>query len=165
MIHCYKHTHTHTSPLLVTQLKTQELGLQITPNITHEESLPLTLKVFNSHDQIFSNYKTSTVVSHLELTRKRAPVSPINPWSDTRETLQFLRHCWKAWRHCWRGHVTLPTSCVIQVFIAVAWQRTRRGDARLITARLGSARRKHRFVYCCVIVGACFDVTVLAWRK
>jgi hypothetical protein len=41
---------------------------------------------------------------------------------------------------------------------------------RLVTARLGSARlplarRKHRFVYCCVIVGACFDVTVLAWRK
>jgi hypothetical protein len=32
-------------------------------------------------------------------------------------------------------------------------------------SRLGSARRKHRFVYCCVIVGACFDVTVLAWRK
>jgi hypothetical protein len=26
-------------------------------------------------------------------------------------------------------------------------------------------RRKHRFVYCCVIAGTCFDVTVLAWRK
>jgi hypothetical protein len=33
-----------------------------------------------------------------------------------------------------------------------------RGEARLGT-------RKHRFVYCCVIAGACFDVTVLAWRK
>jgi hypothetical protein len=31
--------------------------------------------------------------------------------------------------------------------------------------RLGSARRKHRFVYCCVIARAFFDVTVLAWRK
>jgi hypothetical protein len=28
-----------------------------------------------------------------------------------------------------------------------------------------SARRKYRFVYCCVIVGTCFDVTVLARRK
>jgi hypothetical protein len=30
---------------------------------------------------------------------------------------------------------------------------------------LGLAQRKHCFVYCCIIVGACFDVTVLAWRK
>jgi hypothetical protein len=31
----------------------------------------------------------------------------------------------------------------------------------------GSAQhgRKHRFVYYCVIAGACFDVTVLVWRK
>jgi hypothetical protein len=49
------------------QLKTQELALQITPNITHEESLPLTLEVFGSHDQIFSNYETSTAVSYGEL--------------------------------------------------------------------------------------------------
>jgi hypothetical protein len=33
------------------------------------------------------------------------------------------------------------------------------------SARLFSARRKHRFVYCCIIAGACLDVTVLAWRK
>jgi hypothetical protein len=45
MVHCYR----HASPLLVTQLK-QELVLQITPNITHEESISLTFKVFNSHD-------------------------------------------------------------------------------------------------------------------
>jgi hypothetical protein len=38
-------------------------------------------------------------------------------------------------------------------------------DAQLITAQLCSAQRKHRFVYCRVIVGACFDVTVLAWHK
>jgi hypoxanthine-guanine phosphoribosyltransferase len=41
---------------------------------------------------------------------------------------------------------------------------------RLVTVRfgsvlLGSARRKHHFVYCCVIAGAYFDVTILAWRK
>jgi hypothetical protein len=32
-------------------------------------------------------------------------------------------------------------------------------------AELGLAWRKHRFVYCCVIVGTCFNVTVLAWHK
>jgi hypothetical protein len=49
---------------------------------------------------------------------------------------------------------------------------TRRGDATrwanrsgLGSALLVSARRKHRFVYYCVITGACFDVTVLVWRK
>jgi hypothetical protein len=127
-----------------------------------------THKVFNSHNQLFSNYEPSTVVSHLELTHKRASVSPINPWSDTRE--MFLPTVLQLLRHCWRGHVTLPLSCVIQVFIAVAWQQTRQGDARWCvthhsTADLGSVQRKHRFVYCCIIMGACFDVTVLAWRK
>jgi hypothetical protein len=63
MVHCY----THTSPLLVTQLKTQEQALQITPTITHEESLPLTLKVFNSRDQISSNYEPSAAVCYREL--------------------------------------------------------------------------------------------------
>jgi hypothetical protein len=67
--------------------------------------------------------------------------------------------------------VTLPYSRIIQVFIAVAWQQTRRGDAFCHgsvwfgSALLGTAQRKHHFVYCCVIMGACFDVTVLAWRK
>jgi hypothetical protein len=28
-----------------------------------------------------------------------------------------------------------------------------------------SAQRKHHFVYCCVIAGTCFEVTVLAWSK
>jgi hypothetical protein len=73
MVHCY----THTSPLLVTQLTT-ELALQITPNITHEESLPLTLKVFNSHDQIFSNCEPSAALC-TENSCKRTSVSPINP--------------------------------------------------------------------------------------
>jgi hypothetical protein len=41
----------------------------------------------------------------------------------------------------------------------------RLGSARLCSGLLCSARRKHRFVYCCVIAGTCFDVTVLAWRK
>jgi hypothetical protein len=49
MVHCY----THNSPLLVTQLKTQELALQITPNIIHEENLPLTFKVFTGWPFVF----------------------------------------------------------------------------------------------------------------
>jgi hypothetical protein len=32
-------------------------------------------------------------------------------------------------------------------------------------AELGSAQRKHHFIYCCVIAGTCFEVTVLAWSK
>jgi hypothetical protein len=32
-------------------------------------------------------------------------------------------------------------------------------------ADLGSARRKHLFIYCCIIAGMCFDVTVLAQLK
>jgi hypothetical protein len=36
--------------------------------------------------------------------------------------------------------VTLPQSCVIQVFKAVAWQQTRRGDAARWATCLGSAR-------------------------
>jgi hypothetical protein len=48
--------------------------------------------------------------------------------------------------------------------------RSRFGSARLRSTRLGSAllgtaQRKHRFVYYYVIAGACFDVTVLVWRK
>jgi hypothetical protein len=47
----------------------------------------------------------------------------------------------------------------------LATNEERRCDAMRDSSRFGSARRKHRFVYCCVIAGACFDVTVLAWRK
>jgi hypothetical protein len=107
-----------------------------TGNCSHE--------VFNSHDQIFFKYKPSAAVCYRKLTSKRASVSLINPWSDTQETLLptvllLLRHCWNAWRHCWRGHVIPPHSCVIQVFIAVAWQRARRGDARRGTTPHGTA--------------------------
>jgi hypothetical protein len=39
------------------------------------------------------------------------------------------------------------------------------GSVLLGSALLGTGRRKHGFVFCCVIAGALFDVTVLAWRK
>jgi hypothetical protein len=128
----HRYTCTSTSSLHWSSLSngsTQKLPQSHTSNVTH--------KVFNSHYQLFSNYEPFTVVSHLELTRKRASACPKNPWSDMWETLQLLHHCWNAWRHCWHSHSTLPHSCVIQVFIAVAWQQTRWGDARLATARLG----------------------------
>jgi hypothetical protein len=40
-------------------------------------------------------------------------------------------------------------------------------SCRLATSkvRCGSAQRKHCFVCCCIIVGTCFEVTVLAWSK
>jgi hypothetical protein len=40
-----------------------------------------------------------------------------------------------------------------------------RDSSWLSWARHGTARRKLRFVSCCVIVGVCFDVTVPAWHK
>jgi hypothetical protein len=59
-------------------------------------------------------------------TRKRAPVPPINSWSDTQKhrALILLRHCGNAWCH-WGtrgGHVTLPhfCCCAIQAFTPVA---------------------------------------------
>jgi hypothetical protein len=69
--------------------------------------------------------------------------------------------------------VTLPFSCVIQVFIAVGWQQrgeAMRRDQQLVhgLAWFGSAQHgteKTCFVYYRVIAGACFDVTVLVWRK
>jgi hypothetical protein len=71
--------------------------------------------------------------------------------------------------------MTLPYSCVIQVFIAVAWQqrgeamrrneRLVHGSAQFGLALLGMAQRKQHFVYYCVIVGACFNVTVPVWRE
>jgi hypothetical protein len=33
------------------------------------------------------------------------------------------------------------------------------------TAKSIGGRRKHCFVYCCIVAGTCFEVTVLAWRK
>jgi hypothetical protein len=84
---------------------------------------------------------------------KWTSVSPINPGSDTRKnhvkwSLSALL-CDVTAEH--GGHVTLSDCCTIQVFTAVA--------------QCGSARRIHHFVYCCIIAGTCFEVTVLVWSK
>jgi hypothetical protein len=156
--------------------------------LTHKSGLLLTRKIFTGRRTFFFFFTSLHFASPLTRTlnrdllqlrtfhgclppwstRERASVSPINLWSDTRETL--LPTVLQLLRHCWRGHVYPPHSCVIQVFIGVDWQQMRRGEAmrdssRHGRAQLDSAQRKHRFVYCCVIAGTCFDVTVIAWRK
>jgi hypothetical protein len=97
-------------------------------------------------------------------TYKRASVSPINPWSDTRENrpLLLLRHFGTR-----GGHVINPHSFVIQVFITVAWQRERLarrgGGARRDSARHGRARfgtEKTPLRLLCVVPGTYFEVSV-----
>jgi hypothetical protein len=93
------------------------------------------LRTLSLTNQLLHLTSLITRALNRELSKNWTSVSPINPWSDMRETLLptvllLLRHCWNAWRHCWnalrhcwRGHMTLPHSCIIQVFKAVAWQR------------------------------------------
>jgi hypothetical protein len=136
--------------------------------------------VFNSHDQFFSNYEPSTVVSHLEL---------IDNYSRTSFTLSYKPLNWHARNapivaSLLKRVTSLltrsrdPSSLLRYPSVysrCLATNEARRCDAMGTSSRLGLARlcsallcsvlRKHRFVYCCVIAGACFDVTVLAWRK
>jgi hypothetical protein len=125
-----------TSRLLATDLNT-ELPQSHTPSITHKSSL------HNSRRELTENYSRTTC--------KRASVSPINPWSDTRENraLLLLCHCGNAWRHFGArgGHVTHPQSCVIQVFIAVAWQRARRRRVGRGATRLGMEITRFRLLF------------------
>jgi hypothetical protein len=96
--------------------------------------------------------------------------TPINPWI-WHTGKRF--HCCvvaNACRHCWRGHATAPPPATSKCLQRLPGN-TKWGDAtriairsRLGSAILGTARRKHRFVYYCVIAGACFDVTILTWR-
>jgi hypothetical protein len=95
----------------------------------------------------------------MRTTRKRTSVSPVNPCTDTRENRALL-----LLRHCWRGHVTPPHSCVMGTSEARPCDASC-DPSRHDRPRLGTVRRKHRFVYCCVIAGTCFEVTALAWRK
>jgi hypothetical protein len=70
--------------------------------------------------------------------------------------------------HCEHVEVTwsLPTLASFKrLQCRLATSEERRGATRHDTAELGLAWRKHRFIYCCVIAGTCFKVTVLAWRK
>jgi hypothetical protein len=143
-----------SSPQVLSQqrLSTQKLPQSHTSNVTH--------KVFNSHDPLFSNYKISTVVSHLEHTDNS---------SRTSSSLSYKPLIWHAGK---RFNCCVTADAVTWPFPTFASSKclqllpgNKRGEAMLDSSRLRSARTKHRFVYCCVILGACFDVTVLAWRK
>jgi hypothetical protein len=150
MVHCY----THTSPLLVTQLK-QELALQITPNVTHKESISLTLKVFNSQDQIFVfTYEPSAAVCYRELLLRTL----INPWSDMWENAITVGSLLTQSRDpsLLLHHPSVYSCCL-------ATNEVRRCDERLVTAWLGMEKTPLRLLLC--NPGACFNVTVLAWRK
>jgi hypothetical protein len=61
--------------------------------------------------------------------------------------LLLLRHCWNAWHHSWRGHMTHPHSCVIQVFTAVALQQGTCLPWRCVATVVGRHSRhgRHRF--------------------
>jgi hypothetical protein len=152
-IHTFQFTVAHalgfsvsTSRLLATALKTETIRvllnhtLQMLLHCSIHKSSHHTFKSSQDDCSQLATHELLAAVSHRELTRKRASVSPINPWPDTRETLlptvlQLLRHCWNAWRHCWRGHVTPPHSCGIQVFIAVDCNK--RGEAIRDSSRHG----------------------------
>jgi hypothetical protein len=144
-------------------------------NITHEESLPRTLKVFNSHDQLFSIHEPSTVVFHLALTDNYPRTSfslSYKPLIWHRENASIVASLLKRLTSLLtRSRDPSPLLRQRSVYsCCLATNLARRCDAtrcatRHGSARLGSARIKHRFVYYCVILGACFDVTVLAWRK
>jgi hypothetical protein len=149
------HTHKDSqSPLVVPQqrLSTQKLTQSHTSNVTH--------KVFNSHDPLFSNYKPSSVVSHLELS---------DIYSRSSFSLSYKPLIWHAGKRsnccATADEVTWPFPTLASSKCLYLLPGNKRGEAMRDSLRLGSARRKHRFVYCCVIAAACFNVTVLAWRK
>jgi hypothetical protein len=79
---------------------------------------------YSTH-KVFTGWWTflffTSLITRTQLTGNCTSVSPINAWSDMRETLLpmvllLLRHCWNAWRHCWRGHITPPHSCHPSVY-------------------------------------------------
>jgi hypothetical protein len=88
-------------------------------------------------------------------TSELASVSPVNPSSDMRENASIVASLLTRSRD--------PSSLLRHLSVYRCCLAT--NEARRCATRLGSARRKHRFVYCCVIVGACFVVTVVARRK
>jgi hypothetical protein len=56
------------------------------------------------------------------------------------------------------GHPSVYSCCLATVTCLP------QGCVATFAARL-SRRGKHRFVYCCIAAGTCFEVTILAWRK
>jgi hypothetical protein len=88
-------------------------------------------KVFNSHDPFFSNYESSTVVSHLELTDNYS--TPSFSLSDMRENASIVASLLT------RSRDPSPLLRHPSVY-SCCWQQTRRGDASRCATRHGSAR-------------------------
>jgi hypothetical protein len=119
--HRCSRTRISLTPLVVSQ---QRLSTQLyqfhTSSIAHKSSLDRSTinKSWN-----WTITVTSFTPPHLELNWTELLLrTPIKPWIW--HTGKRSHYCVvaNAWRHCWRGHVTLPYYCVIQVFIAIAWQ-------------------------------------------
>jgi hypothetical protein len=145
-------------------------GILTTANIRSHSTENCSHEVFNSHDQLFSYYESSMVVSHLELT---------DNYSRTSLSLSYKTLIWHT------GNASIVVSLLKRRTSLLTWScdpspllhhpsvyscclatnEARQCDTMHDSSQLGSAWRKHCFVYCCIIVRACFDVTVLAWRK
>jgi hypothetical protein len=138
-----------------------------------------THKVFTSHFKSSQDdcsqlptHELPAAVSHRELaenhysrtTCKWAAVSPINPWSDMQKNRPLILLC-----HCGTRRSRDPSPLLRYPSVyscCLATNEARWCDSsRHSRPGLSSARRRHRFVYCCTIMGTCFDVTVLSWRK
>jgi hypothetical protein len=144
-------------------IKGQELALQITPNITHEESLPITLEVFERR----RNFLFYTELRTLSPTKyfnsldfqprtecKRASVSPRNPWSNTRKNCCVLLPC------CRDMFIAALRSNMGRVARLGGRGAARRGSARPGRPRHTSTRHEENTTfYCCVTAG-----THLQWR-
>jgi hypothetical protein len=153
---------THLDTGIITVLLNHTLQILHIKSSLHRYTLATNSFLHNSRHSVSYWELTET---YSRTTCKWASVSPISPWSDMRKNRALLLSC-----HCGtcRGHMIPPHSCVIQVFIMLP--SNERGEAGQgatwhDTAELDSAQRKHRFVYCCVIAGTCFEVSFLAWRK
>jgi hypothetical protein len=129
-------------------------------------------KVFNSH------LKSSIHTIRSSRTTNIPRLSPTENWlmnelQSLLKTLDLTRGK-RSFQRCFNCGVTVETRDVTADAITwplptlassvyscyLATNEARRCATRHGTTDLGSAQRKHRFVYCCVIVGTCFDVSL-----
>jgi hypothetical protein len=106
-------------------------------------SFPLLWRYFTSihlHRSLSNRELTSAAASRRELTEKWTSVSPINPWSDMRKNTAFctVACCFPAAKMCLSQR-------------SVATSEARQGATQHNMSEFGSAWRKHRFFYCCII--------------
>jgi hypothetical protein len=122
---------------------------------------------FKSHAHVFFDYEPTT-----ENSLKKNIILFYKPSIWLAEKRSVLYCCWChalcVWRHCGTRRSRDPSLLMLDPSVyscCLGTSEARRDAARHGTAELGSARRKHHFVYCCVIAGTCYEVTVLACSK